>query len=614
MFNSLSSTNHTGRWLSLFTFYNVFIALLISLRFYNQQAIPQSEIGWVFAVLHSVGQFSFLCFLLALPFFVLYRFVPQKLLKYSYVLISCSALTLLLIDTFIYQQYRFHINAMVLELFIAGGDEVISFSLTMWLIVLGVFIAALLIQLGVANWLYRFSSSDTAKRINIRIAVSAFACLLFANFIHIWGDATFNRDITKQTKILPLAYPATAKSLMAKYGVLDIEAHKQQSLLKQKKNKGNLNYPIAEIETSKLTNPMNIVMIVVDSWRADMADQDTMPNTYEFAQNSLNYTNHYSGSNNTRHGMFSVMYGIPGSYWDVILKQQQGPVLIDTLNKQGYSSQVFASAKLTMPEFDQTLFSKVANLRTHSEGELPWQRDADAVEDYLAWKAQHDSSQPSFSLLFLDAAHGFSMPQDFPKVFQPSLEDVNFLSLNDDYDAEPFINLYKNSLNYIDELIGKVLAETNDDNTIVIITSDHGKEFNDSKQGYWGHNSNYSRYQTQVPLFIKWPGKEAEEITFQTSHMSLVPTLMKEALQVSNPTSDYSSADSLFAQEGDLPWVFLGRTGYYAIKDKSHIYELDRLGNFTIFDNDYQVDEDATLNISFVQKALQEMSRFYKKN
>ncbi|MFQ3195087.1 MAG: membrane-anchored protein YejM (alkaline phosphatase superfamily), partial [Colwellia sp.] len=53
--------------------------------------------------------------------------------------------------------------------------------------------------------------------------------------------------------------------------------------------------------------------------------------------------------------------------------------------------------------------------------------------------------------------------------------------------------------------------------------------------------------------------------------------------------------------------------GYYAIKSEKHLYELDRLGNFTIFDDKYQEDKQATININYVQEALLEMSRFYQK-
>jgi membrane-anchored protein YejM (alkaline phosphatase superfamily) len=576
--------------------------------------MPDTLLGIIFGITQTIGQLGLLSFIVAAPLYLLAKLTGQKQLVISCALVlSCIGLTALLADTFIYQQYRFHINAMVMELFIAGGSEIISFPLMMWLMIAGLVLVVIFAQIFVVKGVTRYI--EHSKKIPIAFIYIVPVCILASHIIHVWGDGTFNRDITKQSKLLPLAFPTTAKSLMAKYNLLDIEAHKTQSLLKHKKSKGNLHYPLTKIELVAKEQKLNIIMIVIDSWRSDMMSKEITPNIYAFKEKSLHYLMHYSGSNNTRHGMFSLMYGIPGTYWDNILKEQKSPVLMETLIKQGYNTQVFASAKLTMPEFDQTLFSSIPNLRKYSTGEQPWQRDENLTNDYLQWANNNSPTTPTFSLLFFDAAHGFSLPDDYHKPFSPSLDKVNFLALDDDYDVKPFLNLYKNSLHYIDSKIGQVLTalEGKLENTVFIITGDHGKEFNDSKLGYWGHNSNYSKYQTAVPLVIHWPNKVPATINYQTNHLSVVPTLMKEVLGVTNNASDYSSGMSLFEQKEALPWLFLGRTGYYAIKDKTHLYELDRLGNFTIFDDNYREDDEAKLNINYVQEALQEMSRFYQK-
>ncbi|NQZ21268.1 MAG: DUF3413 domain-containing protein [Colwellia sp.] len=613
---STNTTNKTNivRWLTIYTLCNILVALLISLRFYQSQSIPTSAIGYLFGLVQAIGQLGLLSFILVIPLYVLAKLANnKKIVVIGALILSCTGLTALLADTFIYQQYRFHINAMVMELFIAGGSEIISFPLAMWLMILGLVIVVIFSQILVVKGVTRYiaHSTKTHKALIYLIPLS----VLFSHIIHVWGDATFNRDITKQSKLLPLAYPATAKSLMAKYGFLNIEAYKTQSLLKHKKSKGNLNYPLVEIKSIAKEQKLNIVIIVIDSWRSDMISKAITPNIFAFKDQSLQYLKHYSGSNNTRHGMFSLMYGIPGTYWDDMLKEQKSPVLMKTLMKQGYQTHIFASAKLTMPEFDQTLFADVSKLRTHSVGEKPWQRDENLTKDYLLWSETNTAQAPSFSLLFFDAAHGFSLPDDYQKPFSPSLKNVNFLALNDDYDVEPFLNLYKNSLHYIDSKVGEVLQSLAGklENTVVIITGDHGKEFNDSKLGYWGHNSNYSKYQTAVPLIIHWPNKAPAIIDYQTNHLSIVPTLMSAALGVTNKPSDYSSGISLFEQTKALPWLFLGRTGYYAIKAENNLYELDRIGNFTIFNDNHQEDEQAKININYVQEALLEMSRFYQK-
>ena len=87
------------------------------------------------------------------------------------------------------------------------------------------------------------------------------------------------------------------------------------------------------------------------------------------------------------------------------------------LKKQDYEFGIFASAKLTSPEFDQTLFANVDNLRTHSTGDKSYERDLDITKDFIDWHSKRDKSSPYFSYMLYDAAHGFSIPKDFPQEF-----------------------------------------------------------------------------------------------------------------------------------------------------------------------------------------------------
>jgi membrane-anchored protein YejM (alkaline phosphatase superfamily) len=131
-----------------------------------------------------------------------------------------------------------------------------------------------------------------------------------------------------------------------------------------------------------------------------MVSHKLTPNIFAFKEKSLQYLNYYSGRNNTRHGMFSLMYGIPGNYWDSVLKEQQSPVLMETLINQDYQAQIFAPAKLTFPEFDQTLFSDIPSLRLTSEGNKPWQRDEKLTKDYLDWSSNNSQKKPVSAYYF----------------------------------------------------------------------------------------------------------------------------------------------------------------------------------------------------------------------
>ena len=95
------------------------------------------------------------------------------------------------------------------------------------------------------------------------------------------------------------------------------------------------------------------------------------------------------------------------------------------------------------------------------------------------------------------------------------------------------------------------------ENTIVLVTSDHGEEFNDSKLNYWGHNGNFSQAQIKIPLVIHWPSMAPKEFQHRTTAYDVSATLLKRVLGVQNATEDYSVGKDLF-QSGGRDAFFVG--------------------------------------------------------
>jgi membrane-anchored protein YejM (alkaline phosphatase superfamily) len=83
----------------------------------------------------------------------------------------------------------------------------------------------------------------------------------------------------------------------------------------------------------------------------------------------------------------------------------------------------------------------------------------------------------------------------------------------------------------------------------VVITSDHGEEFRDQETAYWGHGSNFTKYQIGVPLVISWPGKQGQ-VAYRTSHEDVSLTLVNNALNCGLDPSDISTGTNLF-DKGD---------------------------------------------------------------
>ena len=75
-----------------------------------------------------------------------------------------------------------------------------------------------------------------------------------------------------------------------------------------------------------------------------------------------------------------------------------------------------------------------------------------------------------------------------------------------DTDPVPYFNRYRNSAYWTDGELARVTGYLKEkgllENTIVVVSSDHGEEFNDNKLNYWGHNGNYTDAQIKVPLIV----------------------------------------------------------------------------------------------------------------
>lgn len=74
-----------------------------------------------------------------------------------------------------------------------------------------------------------------------------------------------------------------------------------------------------------------------------MVTPENMPQLSAFArtQDTSVFTNHHSGGNATRTGIFSVFYGLPGPYWFPALSSGTPSALITALQKRHYAIGTF---------------------------------------------------------------------------------------------------------------------------------------------------------------------------------------------------------------------------------------------------------------------------------
>jgi membrane-anchored protein YejM (alkaline phosphatase superfamily) len=603
------------RWLGWFGVGITALLVLVSLRNLGVSDPPQGLLASLYRLLMFFGQGAFLAFVPL--FFVLLAIIvwprrgPMTGLATA---LGAFVVFATLVDTIIFRQYRFHLNAEIWNLLFGGAaDEILVFSATMYLqatLVLAVVVGLVLLMGRLAH---RLAASGARRRSwGPLVALVLVGCFASQAVLHAWADVAGFIPVTRQSRLMLFYIPITAEGTFEKLGV---EVERADRALLASHGGTNLKYPRRQLECSGTDEPLpNILFIVIDGWRQDAFNERVTPNIARHAPAMLRFRDHLAGGSATRTGIFSMFYGIPGTYWHVMLSEQRGPVLIPELRKLDYQMQIFGSAKLFNPEFHRTAFVEVPELRQHSDGESPSARDRDANADFLEWLDAREPGRPFMSMVFYDAAHGYDLPDDAPRPFEPSLEKVNYLALGPNYDPEPFHNLFRNCIYFNDSLAGELLDGLEErgllEETIVVLTGDHGEEFNDLGLNYWGHDSNFARWQIAVPFLVLWPGREAREFDHRTSHYDIVPTLLQELAGCTNDPDDYTVGRNLF-EPGGRESLLLANYTDYAIVQEDRIIAVYPYG-VEILDLDYRPLPDAEMDAAVRLEALDQRSRFLK--
>lgn len=530
---------------------------------------------------------------------------------YCLLVVDSVTLIFLFANIYVFGLYRTHINLAMLQMTFLGGGKIVSFSPEMLTQITGTLICIFLISFFILKL-----SQKLQKFKKTVYVILCFTVLIFLtnNFINAYCRALFRTNITSISAKIPYLYPLTMSRFLERHGIISKEDIQKQSVDISPSGR-DLKHPLKPLTCQPKTKK-NIVFLFVDTLRADMFTQEIMPNLTTFGKENSVFRNNYSNGNNTRHGVFSLFTGIPASYWRKALTSSTPSVLITTLQKEDYGIGIFAGAPLNLPEFHTTIFSSVDNLRVWPRGEGANQSDQFAIEDFENWVKKLPKGKPFFSFIFLDSVHAY----DFPKTpeheyFVPYWKNINHMKLNNDFDPTEYLNTYKNSVRFADTMIQQVIdflkKENLLDNTILVISSDHGDEFNDNKLNYWSHGGNFTDPQIKVPLVIHWPGKPKGTFDYLTTLMDLVPTILPEVLGCTNPTSDYSVGQNIWEPDRKRNWFYSSGYDRNAFVEPDRIVLINKAGLMEFLDKTYRPSKNKSIP-PYMAEVMEETSRFAK--
>lgn len=546
---------------------NVGLGALIGLSYLDGLPLADSARLWLFA---HLGLVSSVATLALIPFgvaWLLARFWPSDR---ATSLTQASVWTLfhiaLVIDSRVWGLFRYHFNSAAWNLITSKGSED-SYRLgpRIWIFAFG--LAALLFVFELSLWKLLHT-----RRWRVRLGVgwalpswvgAGFLLAAFCVEKGIYAKADLERDgsVDAVSRALPL-YPRLQVSEFLPEPLSEgIEPAPRAPVAWEG---ATLRYPV-ELPSVASGGPRpNVLVLVIDSWRRDMLTDEVTPEVARFARCARRFEQHLSGGNGTRFGVFSLLYGLHGSYWWPVLQAERSPALLDELAGLGYELRAYSAASMDYPEFRRTAWSRMPADVYDDFGEARQsERDALATQACIDWWRTRDRSRPYFAFVLLDSAH---QKYDFPEAdaaFTPYAREIDYLEMAGSRDlelVELVRNRYRNALRHADAMAGRLLAELEStgvlDETWVVVTGDHGEEF--AENGYWGHTGNFTAEQVAVPFVLRGPGIAPGVEARPTSHADFPATVLE--LLGADPAlrSRWCNGGNLLAPSAARPRVVAG--------------------------------------------------------
>ncbi|MDT3249529.1 LPS biosynthesis-modulating metalloenzyme YejM [Serratia sp. root2] len=572
-----------GHWFALF---NILLALGLGSRYLFVTDWPSSLLGRVYALVSLLGHFSFIVFAgyLLVIFPLTFVVMSQRLLRFISAALATTGLTLLLVDSEVFTHFHLHLNPVVWELVVNPDQSELARDWQLMFICVPVIF---LVEMLFGTWSWQKLRSLNRQHFGKPLAVLFISTFFASHLIYIWADANFYRPITMQRANLPLSYPMTARKFLEKHGLLDPQEYERRLVQQGNPEAVAVEYPLNDLSYSDKGSGYNLLMIVVDGVRAQDMTKD-MPALARFAQENVRFSDHYSSGNHADTGLFGLFYGISPTYLDSILAARKPSALVNALSAQGYQFGLFSSDGFNASLYRQALltdFSLPAPAR---------QNDAVTTQQWQRWLNDQNNKAPWFSYINFRGAE----PAANEKTPAPA----------------DFIQRYRAGAQEVDTQIAEVLdtlkARGVLDKTVVVITAEHGVEFNDTGKGYWGAGSSYNQQQLQVPLVIHWPGTPAQAINKLTGHNDVMRTLMQRLLHVKTAPNDYSQGEDLFTAQRRNNWIATGDNNLLIITTPTQTMVLDGNGTYRAYDKNDKEIKDEKPQLTLLLQVLTDVKRF----
>jgi arylsulfatase A-like enzyme len=334
----------------------------------------------------------------------------------------------------------------------------------------------------------------------------------------------------------------------------------------------------------------NVILLTLDTVRADHLslygyNRNTTSNLIKFAQSATLFTHVSAAGDMTLTSHASIFTGTYGS-WNGIRSHVsstsvhgQGvpmsdayPTIAEILSKQGYSTaavvantgfltpawgfdrgfQLFyypSALRMLPPDREYYLRYGARRLLTHfmdtSEFDMMFLRAEEINRQAYRFLSHAGNARRPFFLFlnYMDAHSPYVPPAPYDALFPGRDRSVPVgrydqlfeeLATNrgqmSPKELRNFVSRYDGGIAYMDAQIADLIARLKQlhlyDNTLIIITSDHGEAL--GERNLLGHGISADQDQVNVPLIVKYPGQGQKQVVeSRVGHTDILPTILE---------------------------------------------------------------------------------------
>jgi len=287
----------------------------------------------------------------------------------------------------------------------------------------------------------------------------------------------------------------------------------------------------------------DVYVFMIESWRSDSITPEVTPFLHRFRkEEAQDLGRTFAGSNCTPLSWFSMLHSRVAIHWGEAVKQKDGEngfagaYPLKVLKKIGYEIQVRAVCDLSYRHLGPLNFGGnhyLADMTLDDSedallGSIP-EREKFIMRDQREY-INSDPKSPQFHFTALDSPHyNYYWPSDFEQLHENCANYVPGNLAPSDEIIGQVVRRYENAVHWVDyaieEFVDFLKFKGRYDNSVIIITGDHGEEF--QEDGSWFHCSSLNKYQTEVPIIIKWP-EWVKDVPSQdnVSHYDVMPSLL----------------------------------------------------------------------------------------